>query len=158
MDLSLIKKLYDEDLCVFADSFADWKDAVAYAASPLIRKGYIDREYVDGTYRNVEKNGFYIFIAPHICLPHCGEFDHVHKKCISFMKCNTPVIGDKDEPDMAAELFFVLATENAGDHIDSIQELGSMLEDEETVNALLEVKNENDLVRLLQVSEVSDKH
>ncbi len=161
MELGLIQKLYDEELCVFADSFADWKDAVAYAASPLIKKGYIDEEYIEGTYRNVEKNGFYIFIAPHICLPHCGEFDHVHKKCISFMKCNTPVIGDKNEPDMAAELFFVLATENADEHIDCIQQLGTMLEDEETVDALLKVRNENDLLNLLhdsKVSEASNKH
>ena len=163
MDLSFIKELHDEGLCVFADSFDDWKDAIACAADPLIKKGYIDKGYVEGIYRNVDLNGFYIFIAPHICLPHCGEFEYVHKKCVSFMKCNKPVIGDENEPEMGAELFFVLATENAGEHIDCLQKLAMILEDEETIDALLAIKNEDDLVKLLhdssqELSEDSNKH
>lgn len=149
MDLSLIKELYDGGLCIFADSFADWKEAVAYAARPLIEKDYIDQEYVEGTYRNVEKNGFYIFVAPHICMPHCGEYEHVHRSCLSFMKCNVPVIGDPNEPDMAAELFFVLAAESEGEHMHAIQRLASMLDDKEAIDALLSIQGEEDLVKLL---------
>lgn len=154
MDLGLIQKLYDEGLCRFADGFADWKDAVAFAAGPLVDKGYIDDAYVDGVFRNVEKNGFYIFIAPHLCLPHCGEFEHVHRNCMSFMKCNHPVVYDKDEEDMAAELFFVLAGENAGSHIDGLQQLAMILEDEKIIEALLRVKNEEDLKVLLHENAV----
>lgn len=150
MDLSLLQELYDEGLCTFAESFSDWKQAIACAAKPLIEKGYIDEGYVEGTYRNVEKNGFYIFIAPHICMPHCGEYEYVHHKGLSFMKCNKPVIGDENEPDMAAELFFTVAAECEGEHIDSIQRLATMLSEEEIVDALLKVRCEDDLVKLLQ--------
>ena len=156
MDLSLIKELYEADLCIFADSFNNWKEAVAYAAVPLIEKGYIDQEYVEGTYRNVEKNGFYIFIAPHICMPHCGEYEHVHQECLSFMKCNVPVIGDPDEPDMAAELFFVLAAKNEGEHMEAIQRLAVMLDDEETIELLLSIHSEEDLVKRLYDKSISE--
>jgi len=149
MDLSLIKELYDKGLCTFAESFDTWQEAVEYAAIPLIEKGYIDHGYVDGIFQNVAKNGLYIFIAPHICMPHSGVYESVHKECIGFMKCNKPVIADENEPDMGAELFFTIAAEAEGEHIKAIQRLAMLLSDEDIVNALLEVHNEDDLIRLL---------
>lgn len=154
MDLSLIKELYDKGLCTFAESFNDWKEAVSFACKPLIEKGYIESGYVEGIYENVDKNGLYIFLAPHICMPHCGKFNYVHKNCLSFMKCNTPVIGDPNEPEMGAELFFVLATTNETQHIEEIQRLATMLENNEIIEALLSIRNEKDLVEMLLQSDI----
>ena len=153
MDLSLLKELYEKGLYVFVDTFSDWKEAVACACQPLIQKGYIDSGYVDGIYKNVEKNGFYIFIAPHICIPHCGAYESVQKNCLSFMKCNSPVLGDPDEPDMAAELFFVIAAENEGKHLEEIQRLAEMLENEKIIATLLSLQNGQDFVKLLYGNE-----
>ena len=62
--------------------------------------------YADSIIDNVEENGPYIFLAPHICMPHSKAVELVHKPGICFVKVNQPVWYDKNDPDMGAELFY----------------------------------------------------
>ena len=99
--------------------------------------------------RHVGEYGLYIFLAPHICMPHCKEFQYVKEAGMCIMKCNQPVYPDPNDPELYAELFFPIAAKSEGAHLDSIQDLMEILDDEETVEALLAAKTKEDFERLV---------
>lgn len=150
MDLGLIRQLYDEGLVSFQESVASWEEAIMASIRPLVDKGLVDREYGLDIIKNAETNGMYIFLAPHICMPHCGSYNYVHSPCMCFMKVNQAVTAEYEGENLKAELFFAIAAKEEGQHLDYIKNLSVMLMDEEIVEALLSVKNEEDLKTLFQ--------
>ena len=149
MDLEIIKELYEQGLICFHESFDTWQEAVLASIEPMIEHGNVSKEYGEGIIKSAEENGLYIFLAPHICMPHCGLYEYVKKPCFCFMKVNQPVIADPDDPEMGAELFFAIAATQAGEHLDFISKLSTLLGDDEVVNTLLSVRNEEDLKKIL---------
>lgn len=149
MQLDYMKKLFEEDLYCIYDSFDNWEDAIRASVGPLIRKGLVEPEYADSVVENVETHGPYIFLAPHICMPHSKQVQLVHKSSICFMKVNKTVKYDPEDPNLQAELFFAIAATAEGEHLDFIMTLVDIFEDEETVNALLRAQTEEDFKTLL---------
>jgi PTS system ascorbate-specific IIA component len=151
MKLDYVKKLYEQGLFDVFEGFDDWKDAIRAACSPLVSKGIVEKEYADSIFDNVNEYGPYIFIAPHICMPHSQRTDLVHEAAVCFVKINQTVYYDKDnDPDLAAELFFVIAVKQLNAHLDVMAELADVLDDEETVNALLQAKTKEDFKKLFE--------
>lgn len=149
MNLTLLKKLYQENLISVVDSFPTWQEAVTASVNPLVRKGMVSEEYGTSILTHIEKYGPYIFLAPHICMPHCNAYEHVFTPGVCFMKCNEPVIVEPDHPEMGAELFFAIAAASEGAHIDAIKDVMEILDDEAAVKALLEAKTYGDLRSLI---------
>lgn len=149
MDLSYLRKLYEEKLVAFHESFDTWQDAVLAAVEPMARRGMVTPEYGQGILRNTELYGPYIFLAPHVCMPHCNRYDAVITPGICFMKCNQPVIADPAEPELGAELFFSVAAKSEGEHLDTLKEVVDILDNEEVIQALLSVKTEEEFRELV---------
>ena len=127
MELAYLKKLYQDGLFDVYSGFDTWEEAVKAACSPLIRQGLVEPAYADSIIENVAENGPYIFIAPHICMPHSKRTDLVRQATVSFVKINRPVYYDESDPEMGAELFFAIAvkelelqglTEARGDYME----------------------------------------
>lgn len=149
MKLDYVKSLYDKGLFAVYDGFDNWKDAIKASISPLIDKGIVLKEYGDAILDNVAENGPYIFLAPHICMPHSQATHLVKEAAVSFVKINKTVYYDEEnDPDMGAELFFAIAVKELNAHLDVIAELAEVLDDEETVNALLNAKTKEDFDKL----------
>ncbi|MCI5928026.1 MAG: PTS sugar transporter subunit IIA [Pseudoflavonifractor capillosus] len=149
MKLDFFKKLYNAGLFSLHESFDSWEDAVKASIAPMVEKGMVDQEYGNAIIRHVGEYGLYIFLAPHICMPHCKEFQYVKEAGMCIMKCNQPVYPDPNDPELYAELFFPIAAKSEGAHLDSIQDLMEILDDEETVEALLAAKTKEDFERLV---------
>lgn len=150
MKLDYVKALYKKGLFDVFEGFDTWEDAIRAATTPLVRKGIVDVTYAESILKNVEENGPYIFIAPHICMPHSKNTELVKEQAVSFVKINKTVFYDKEnDPEMGAELFFVIAVKELNAHLDVMMELADVFDDEETINALLNAKNANDFEKLL---------
>lgn len=149
MNLDIIKELYEKGLVYFRESFDTWQEAVLASIEPMVNKGYVEKEYGQGIISSAEENGLYIFLAPHICMPHCGLYEFVKNPGFCFVKVNKPIIANPDEPEMGAELFFAIAATEAGEHLNFISKLSVLLSDEQVINTLLSVKNEDDLKKVI---------
>lgn len=149
MDLTYLKELYEQGLVCFHESFPTWQEAILTAVEPLVKKGMVTADYGPSILEHVDKFGPYIFLAPHICMPHCNAHECVRTPGVCFMKCNQPVIADPDDPEMGAELFFSIAALAEGDHLEAVQRLMRILEDDSIVEALLAVHSEDDFRQLI---------
>lgn len=147
--LDYMRELFEKDLYCICDSFDNWEDAIRASVGPLIKNGSVEPEYADSIVENVNTYGPYIFLAPHICMPHSKQVHLVRKSSICFMKVNQTVKYDAEDPNLQAELFFAIAATEEGEHLDFISTLVEIFEDEETMEALLEAKTEEDYKKLL---------
>ncbi len=153
MKLDYVKKLYQQGLFDVFEGFDDWKDAIRAATSPLVKKGIVEEGYADSIFATIEEFGPYVFIAPHICMPHSQHTELVHEAAVCFVKINQTVYYDKEaDPDLSAELFFVIAVKELNAHLGVIAELADVLDDEETVEALLNAKTYEDFEKLFETN------
>lgn len=149
MKLDFLRRLYDEGLISLHESFDTWQDAVKASIVPMIEKNMVTAAYGDEIIRHVGEFGLYIFLAPHVCMPHCKAFSEVKKSGACLMKVNKPVYPNPEDPSMFAELFFAIAGTDSGQHLDCIQDLMEVLDDEETVEALLKVRTASEMEKFL---------
>ena len=144
----MLKQLIDKNRYSFHEGFDTWEEAVQAACVPLIEQNAIDKSYVDEIITSIKKHGPYIVIAPNICIPHAQEGKGVNETAICFMKTEKPV-HFSDDPEHDAKLFFVLASTNNELHMKNLTDMVGLIENEATVEKLLEAKKVEDLIALL---------
>ncbi len=146
---SLLKKILDNKVTCYHEKFDNWKDALIGCGEPLLKEGFITSEYIDAVIECVEKYGPYIVISPNIAMPHSTEnAKGTLKTGIGFMKVEEPVIFDENDREKDAKLFFTLVSTNHDEHLANMMELSETLMNESLVEDLLEVKNDEDLIRV----------
>ncbi len=145
----LLKTFVEKKHYLFAESAADWRESIRMSCQPLEADGTLDPVYADEVIACVEKHGPYIVIVPGVAIPHSMEgAKGVNKTAISFMKLEQPVSFDDGDPEKSASVFFTLAAENHDAHLANMQQLFTMLSDDDLMEALFEVKGPEDLLRL----------
>ncbi len=145
----LFKELVENKRFCFHKSCQDWREAIALSCQPIIDDNSITKEYITSIINSLEKHGPYIVIAPHIAMPHAQEGAvGVNKTVISFMKVEEPVQFDENDREKDAQIFFVLASVNPSKHSDNMEKLANILLIDGIIEKLLEVKNEEDLLKL----------
>jgi len=145
----MLREFVESKHCAFYEEAKDWQEALYMACQPLIDDGTIEKEYADDVVRCVKEYGPYIILLPGVAMPHSSEGGQlVHKTTISFMKLQKPVSFDDNDPDKYADLFFTLASCNAQEHLEDMQKLAGLLENEELLEELHQVKGEEDLLQL----------
>jgi PTS system ascorbate-specific IIA component len=140
----MFKELLAKKRYSFHEGFDNWEDAIVASVQPLIDGGAVLPEYVDEIIKCIKKFGPYIIVAPNICMPHAQEGKGVNETAICFMKTNKPV-HFSDDPEHDAQLFFVLASTDNEKHLANLSELVDFLEDETTVNKLLNAQCFDDI-------------
>ncbi|WP_110954611.1 PTS sugar transporter subunit IIA [Anaerosinus massiliensis] len=143
----MFQNLIQKKRCCFHKGFKNWEDAVRAACLPLLIDQTIEPEYPDAIIEKVKELGPYIVIAPKICIPHAQEGVGVNDTAVCFMKTEEP-IHFSDDPDHDAQLFFVLASVDNGEHLENLCELSELLSDETVVEKLLAAKSIEDLKEL----------
>lgn len=145
----MLKEFVEMKHCKFAKKAADWKDAIRMSCEPLEADGTVGEGYKEEIIRCVEEYGPYIVIIPMVAMPHSQEgAEGVNKTAISFMKLEEAVSFEPGNPEKDAKLFFTLASCNPEQHLDNMSRLSEMLLNEELIDELLEVKTEEELLRL----------
>ena len=150
----MLKEIIEKGYYSFEQRFDDWQEAIRASYRPLLEAGVVEDIYVQAVIDCVNKYGPYIDIVPDIAMPHSPEgAKGCHGTAISFMKVETPVDFDKQDPDKKARLFFSLAAVDHEQHLHNIQELMDALMNEELVNALLKAHTVEELQQAAQTYE-----
>ncbi|UHP10175.1 PTS sugar transporter subunit IIA [Listeria marthii] len=114
----------------------NWREAIQIAARPLLERGAIKKNYIDGMIQSVENNGPYIVIAKHIALAHTRpEFGVIHGG-LTFATLADGVAFGSEMFD-PVKLIITLAATDAESHLDVLSELAEVLMDEEKVARLI---------------------
>lgn len=145
----MLKEFVEMKHYKFAESAADWKEAIRMSCEPLESDGTVEENYKDEIIRCVEKYGPYIVIMPMVAMPHSQEgAEGVHKTAISFMKLKNPVSFEPGNPEMDAQLFFTLASCNPDQHLANMSRLSDMLMNEDLVEELKKAETASDLLTI----------
>ena len=136
---------------LFLDHVDTWEEAIRMSCKPLEDDGTVDKRYAELIIECVNKYGPYIVLFENYAMPHSTENAvGVKGTAISFMKLEKPVSFDPEDPSKNAKVFFTLASTNKDEHVENMQSLFEMLTDEVLLEALLEVKTVEDLIRLTE--------
>ena len=151
MDFSILKDIIKRGNFTVCESFENWETAVKASVQPFINNGLVKEAYADRVVEMVHEYRPYICICPHVAIPHAMAPELVLTKdpVISFMKVNQPV-AFSDKPHEQAELFFALATPSSEQHLEELQVLVSLLEQEGVIEKLLLAKTKKDFEVLIE--------
>lgn len=130
----------------------DWREAIAYSASSLLKSGVIDENYIKSMIHSVEEFGPYIVMAPHMALAHARPEDGVNELGFSVSIFKYPVsFGNEDEQQVS--VIFCLSAVDSYSHLnimkslinlirstDKIEKLSKAISKEEVKNILLDRK------------------
>ncbi len=145
----MLKELIENGLCSFYEKFDRWEDAVRAAAEPLVKAGAVGPAYGESIVENVKKFGPYIVIAPDIAIPHAADPENVYRTAVCFMKTKAPVVFEPQDREKDVRLFFTLASRDEEKHLENIQALMELFEDEEKMARLAQAESAEEVRALL---------
>lgn len=70
---------------------ADWREAIAKSAQPLLESGQVTQGYVDAMIRTTEENGPYVVLAPGLAVPHAAPEDGARRIGMNLIRLAEPV-------------------------------------------------------------------
>jgi ascorbate PTS system EIIA or EIIAB component len=144
----LLNELLTEDMIQFETRISNWKEAIAKAAEPLLKNGYIKQSYIDKMIENVEKIGPYFIIHPELAIPHARPEFGVQKLGMSFLKIEEPTYLLNEEKN-AVKVFICLAAIDNTTHLKALAQLTKLLGNKESLKEIFEVKNKEELLNLI---------
>lgn len=149
--MKILKEIIEKDLFCVMEEVDSWESAIKENAQPLIEKEYIDERYIDEVIKCIKEHGPYIIFVPNVAMPHSTQnAAGVLKTGVSFMKVNKPVKFDENDREKDAQLFFMVASENSQKHLQNIQNLCEIFENEKLLETLSQVTTKEQLVDLIK--------
>lgn len=112
-----------------------WEEAIYKAAEILEEDGVIKPSYKDAIIESTKKIGPYYVITKGVAMPHARPEDGVIKSGFCFLKLKEGVYFGSKENDPVKYIFMV-AMENNEKHIEFIQFLSDLMENEEFYKAV----------------------
>lgn len=140
-------RLLPESFIEVAEEIANWKEAVLMSTEILLRNRYITERYVDKIFENIETMGPYMVLAPELLMPHARPEDGALKTGISLLKLNKPVEFFGNE----ISIVVTLSSTDSNSHIDYIQKLVTLLNEEERYMELLNSRDKKEVIKLLGI-------
>lgn len=137
----------NESLVSFANAPVDWQAAIRIATGALVEQGYVKKDYVEGMIDSVNEHGPYIVIAPNIALPHARPELGALKVGYSVTRFERPIAFEKDGS-CDATLFISLSCTENDMHVLMLQEIVTILSDEEKCQRLLTTNSKAEIVEL----------
>ncbi|MCG9795103.1 PTS sugar transporter subunit IIA [Staphylococcus argenteus] len=126
----------------------NWNEAITIASQPLLQEQVIEQGYIEAMIESVNELGPYIVIAPEIAIAHARPNNNVHQVGLSLLKLNQHVaFCDEDH---YASLIFVLSAIDNHSHLSILQNLATILGDNQTVQQLLNAKNVQEITTILK--------
>lgn len=129
------------------DKVEDWKEAIDIIGQLMINKNKIKVGYIKNIIENIEELGPYIIIAPGIALPHARPSENVLENALALLKINNGVKFTKDGENIY--LIFCLAAKDSNSHIDIIEQLTLILNDDEKIEKLKSMKSLEEIEKVL---------
>ena len=139
-----MKSILENNICI-VESVKDWREAVKKSGEILLKNGVIEERYIDAAIKNIETLGNYIVLTDNVAMPHARPEDGVKETGLSLLVIKEGV----DFSDEKVYLVFMLASKDSNSHIEIIKKLSSLIDDEELISKLIEVKNEIEVLNLI---------
>ena len=125
------------------ESVTDWKDAIRISVQPLEQHGYVESRYKEEIISNVESMGPYIVLAPYIALPHARPEQGVKESQIAVTLLQNEVrFAGEEKP---VKLLIALAASDNNRHLDALMSISELLQNEDTVQKILNSKDKEEL-------------
>lgn len=109
------------------DAVHNWEEAIEVAASPLLQKGMITKEYVLAMIQHVKELGPYIKVSPDVALPHGKPEEGVRELSYSLLKLKHPV-DFIEKSDSKVAIWIVLASIDQHSHLHSLNQLSNIFQ------------------------------
>ena len=133
----------------------DWQDAVIKTGSILEQNGYVKHEYVDAMIQTVKTLGPYIVVAPGLAMPHAKSTNGVLKSGISIVTLANPVEFGNESND-PVHMLIGLAGTNDSLHLDILQAIATIFEDESMLQKMAACDNEEEIAEIFNNVEVEE--
>lgn len=118
----------------------NWEEVIVKGAEILEKDGVIKSSYKQAIIDSTKKMGPYYVITKGVAMPHARPEDGIIKSGFCFLKLNKGVnFGSKDNDPV--KYVFMVAMENNEKHIEFIQFLSDLMENEEFYKAVDENKS-----------------
>lgn len=123
---------------------SDWQDAVRKTGEVLVRNGRVKPEYVEDMIDTVHKLGPYIVLGPGLAMPHAKRGDRVLNSGVGIVTLKEPVFfGNKaNDP---VKVVVGLAGANDDIHLDIMQAIVEIFDDEKMVDVIAACKEEQQI-------------
>lgn len=148
-----MEQLITTDLIGLKVVVSDAKAAIEETGEFLLEKGYIKKAYIDSVLKREEnfptgmalvKNG--------IAIPHASPMDNVLKNGIAVLQLANPIVFHSMEncdETVEVNLVFMLALKDSDQHLDMLQKLFAMLQEESCIELLLNSRNKEEVKNML---------
>ena len=126
-----------------------WQEAVKISTESLIADGSVSEDFYKQIIACIEKYGPYMVFEHNVAMPHTTEnAEGVYKTGIGFMVCKNLIdFGtDEDGEKKEANLFFTLCAENPDEHMNNIQQLANIFQNEDLLDALAKAETSEDIL------------
>ncbi|WP_404455480.1 BglG family transcription antiterminator [Oceanobacillus kapialis] len=135
-----------EETITLRDSASSWEAALKVGAAPLIRKGSIDRSYVDAMVGEVEKDP-YIVIGPNLAIPHATPEDGVNEVSMSLLRLKKGVAFTEE---YSIQLIFIIAALDKKKHLKALMQLMKLAGNTADQKALIEATDKEAILDIIR--------
>lgn len=142
-------QLLTEELIVQREKVNDWQEAIRLASKPLLVNGYIQESYVEAMIITIEKYGPYIVLVPGVAMPHAKPVDGSLKLGVSLLQLNEAVNFGNNDKEVPVKLVFVISIADNHSHLETLNTLNNVIEDDETVRNLQSAKTKLEILDIL---------
>ncbi|WP_321433800.1 BglG family transcription antiterminator [Trichococcus flocculiformis] len=139
--------LKDTDIIIQAKA-SGWEDSIKLVSQPLLEDGTITDQYVTAMIDTVKEFGPYIVIGPHLALAHARPEEGANRLGLSVATLADPVSFGHEMND-PVKIIFCLSAIDSFSHLNIMKNLIDLINDEEKIDQLAEVKSEEEFKQLL---------
>lgn len=147
----MLNELLNSESIQIVESVNDWKNAIELAAEPLIEKGFVQREYVNAVYKNIERYGTSFLISPYVILPHARPEQGVKNNSVSILLTRKPFFFENSKEPI--KLMILMASTDSKSHLRILRDISEVLNDEKGITQILKTKTVKELYNILSVNE-----
>jgi PTS system mannitol-specific IIA component len=139
---------FDRESIAIYSSADDWSQAIDLSMKNILERKYITPDYIQAIKDTTRKIGPYYLLAPGIAMPHARPECGALHTALSFTLLRQGVSFDAESPPV--RLLIGLAAKDSDSHIEAIQALSEMLCEDEVIDELLNAKNTEELINIIQ--------
>ena len=123
----------------------DWKEAIIKSGELLVRNNCATEEYIDGMIETVKEYGPYIVVLPQVAISHARPEQGALKIGLSLISLKDGVNFGNEMNDPVRLVFSLCAIDNHS-HLELLQEMAILFEDNSNIEALIDSRTKEELV------------
>ena len=136
-----------------AETPMGWKEAIKFAAFPLLLNGAITLRYIQAIIQNIEEKQPYLEVADGVIIAHAGVEQGVNDVGMSMLTFPERI---SINGYLSADVIVVLATPDYESHLLALNELIDILEDSDKTAKIKQARTPADILDLLQTGGASN--